>query len=230
MFVFQIADVKFLPIEPPKKGEQDRETYARRQHQFSKSIPGPEKKGLFQKAKTSSPSVDNTEPPRYCVDVRLPSPAILTCNEPVPVRILVRKVNDSSDMVSLQTLQIELINYTHIRAHDIRTAEAGSSVILSRSNMNFPLGNGSEAVGYEWTLDSEIWNSIPLPSSVAPSFDTCNISRTYKLEVRAGLSRGPPGSIRVGQPLLSFQRSAIHLYMSEYGLDLFSLIGKITND
>ena len=106
-------------------------------------------------------------------------------------------------MVSLQTLQIELISYTHIRAHDLQASEPGTSVILSRSNMHFPLGNGGEPVGHEWTLDSDLWNGIPLPSSVAPSFDTCNISRNYKLEVRAGLARGPAGSTKVWQLLLS---------------------------
>jgi hypothetical protein len=117
----------------------------------------------------------------------------------LPVRILVRKLNESSDLVSLQLLQIELIGYTRIRAHDLHEVEGESLVILSRSNMKFPLGNGSEPVGYEWTLDSSMWNTLPLPASVAPSFDACNISRSYKLEVRAGLSHATGGSSKVGR-------------------------------
>ena len=157
-----------------------------------KVTPAPEKKGLFRKSSSVSPIEIAGEPPRYSVDVRLPSPPILTCNEHVPLRILITKQNDNFEMVSVQVLQIELIGYTHIRAHDLNRTESGSWVILSRSNMSLPLGNGSEPVGHEWKLDASMWNNLPLPDSVAPSFETCNLSRNYELEVRVGLSHGLP--------------------------------------
>ncbi|KAL1958833.1 hypothetical protein VTO42DRAFT_3670 [Malbranchea cinnamomea] len=193
-----ISDFKFLPIEPPRQKEQDKETYARRQHQFSKAAHTREKKNPFGKS-SIFPIESSEEPPRFSVDVRLPSPAILTCNEPVPLRILITKLNESSEPVSVQVLQIELIGYTHIRAHDFRRTESGNWVILSRSNMGLHLRNESKPVGYEWKLDQNMWNSLPLPNSVAPSFDTCNISRTYELEVRVGLSHG---SLALAKPEL----------------------------
>lgn len=154
-----------------------------------KVTSAPEKKSIFKKSSVSSP-IDFGEPPRYSVDARLPSPAILTCNEPVPLRILVTKQNENPEMVSIQVLQIELIGYTRIRAHDLKRTESGSWVILSRSNMGLPLGNGSEPAGHEWKLDTSMWDSLPLPNSVAPSFETCNLSRNYELEIRVGLSQG----------------------------------------
>lgn len=130
-------------------------------------------------------------------DARLPNPSILTCNEPIPLRILVKKMSNTSETIFLQTFQIELISYTHIQAHDLNQTETGSWVIFSRSNMGVILGKGSDPTSTEWPLDARMWNELPLPSSVAPSFETCNISRTYELEIRIGLSHGSIGNVKV---------------------------------
>lgn len=99
-------------------------------------------------------------------------------------------MSETSEVIYLQTLQIELVAYTNIRAHDLRRTESGTWIIVSYSNMGRSVGSGSDPVGTEWTIDSSLWNHIPLPNSVAPSFETCNITRSYELEVRIGLSRG----------------------------------------
>ena len=66
--------------------------------------------------------------------------------------------------------------------------------------MNVPLGNPVEAdhkgLNKEWEVPDHLWSHIPLPNTVAPSFDTCNISRTYELEVRVGLAHGGTGPVR----------------------------------
>lgn len=130
-------------------------------------------------------------------DARLPNPSILTCNEPIPLRVLVNKMSDSSETIFLQSFQIELVAKTHILAHDLNRTETGSWVIFSQSNMGAVLGKGSDPAGTEWTIDARMWNQLPLPNSVAPTFETCNISRTYELEVRVGLSYGSFGNIKV---------------------------------
>ena len=99
-------------------------------------------------------------------------------------------------------LQIELIGYTHVRAQDLVRKESGSWILLSQSSVNMPLGKSNEPVGKEWTVDSSMWDRIPLPNSVAPSFDTCNISRTYELEVRVGLVHGSKSRVNVGPYLM----------------------------
>lgn len=194
---YQITPLNFLPIEPPRTGRPNEETYARRQHQFSKAPEKIRTKSLFSKASSSSLRDVGGEPLRVSADARLPNPSILTCNEPIPLRLLVRKVSESFETIFLQMLQIELISYTHVLAHDLRRTEGGSWVLLSRSNMSIPLGRGGDPAGTEWTLDPSMWNRIPLPSSVAPSFETCNISRNYELEVRIGLSHGSIGDMKV---------------------------------
>ncbi|OJJ48107.1 hypothetical protein ASPZODRAFT_1516368 [Penicilliopsis zonata CBS 506.65] len=193
------AGLNFFPIEPPRTRNPREETYARRQHQFSKPYMTPQKqrRGLFTKASTPSLRDLGGETPRVAVDARLPNPSILTCNEPIPLRVLVKQLSGTSETIFLQMLQIELIGYTHILAHDLTRTESSSWVILSRSNICTPLGKPTDAAGTEWSLDGNMWNTIPLPNTVAPSFETCNITRSYELEVRVGLSYGQIGNIKV---------------------------------
>lgn len=142
------------------------------------------------------------EPPRFSLDARLPNPAIITCNEPLPLRILVKRLNEGPDIIFLQSLQIDLIAYTKVRAHELSRTETGSWAITSMSNMKIPLGDPNDPSLKDFKIDSTLWNSVPLPNTVAPSFDTCNISRSYELEVKVGLTYGSPGHIKVSTACL----------------------------
>jgi hypothetical protein len=188
-----VVDIKFLPIEPPRPADRHEETFARRKQQFQKYPAGQPQKPLFKK---SSGPEEEAEPPAFQVDARLPNPAILTCNETIPLRVLVQKMNDSDASVYLSMFQIELIGYTSIRAHDLKRTESGSWVLTSLANMNMPLNNPSDKSQREWRLPPRLWDNLPLPNTVAPSFDTCNISRRYELEVRVGLAHGVASGVR----------------------------------
>ncbi|PGH34007.1 hypothetical protein GX50_03154 [[Emmonsia] crescens] len=205
------ADIKFLPIEPPRATDTGAESYARRQQQFSRASSIPGQKGVFRKSSPPALIDLDDEPPKFSVDARLPSPPIITCNEPLPLRILVKKLNDSPDTIFLQMLQVQLIGYTHIRAHDLARSESASWTIVSQSNMNIPLGDGSAPAGKEWKIDSSMWDRAPLPSSVAPSFDTCNISRTYDLDIQVGLTHGSFGIMKPEIVVLPL-RMAVQVY------------------
>lgn len=115
---------------------------------------------------------------------------------------MAKKLTETSDIIFLEMLQIELISYTKILAHDLTRNESGSWVIMSRSNMGIPLGKPEDAAGTEWNIDPKLWGNLPLPNSVAPSFETCNIERAYELEVRVGITHGTASNMKVrfGQP------------------------------
>ncbi|KAF2200276.1 hypothetical protein GQ43DRAFT_80433 [Delitschia confertaspora ATCC 74209] len=190
------ANFTFLPIEPPRPAQQNGEAYARRTHQFLEpalGTPVEKKKSFFGNMRNSSnhlPTSPSLPPPRFTVDARLPNPAILTCNQELPLRILVKSHSEQTKNVYMQMLQIELIGYTKVQAHEVQRTESNSWVVVSMSNMAIPLGSPSDPVGTEVPINPEYWSGKTLPNTVAPSFQTCNISRYYELEVRVGLGYG----------------------------------------
>ncbi|KAK0509092.1 hypothetical protein JMJ35_008463 [Cladonia borealis] len=207
-----IAPFTFLPIEPPRPPANKREFYARRSHQFSPSIEVPGRPGLFrQPSMPTGPSASTVLPPNISIDGRLPDPPIITCNEPLPLRILITKKNDSPAKIYLQILSINLIAFTTVRAHELRREEVSSWTILSSANMRTPL---NEVVGSDGSrvleVDSRLWKQRTLPNTICPSFETCNIMRKYVLEVKVGLQWGSPNI----NPELSVQplRIAVEVY------------------
>jgi hypothetical protein len=192
-----------VPIEPPRP-THDGETYARRQHQFiHDSFPatlGDRKAStgsvLFGKRKGSAPSSPVTpstptkEPARFSVDARLPNPPILTCGESVPLRLLVKQLSERNELLFLKTLQVELIGFTTVRAHDAVRTESNSWVLASMANINQSIGTIGDAAGTETEISQEYWYGKKLPDSVPPSFTTCNIARKYEFKVSVGLAYG----------------------------------------
>ena len=184
---FQEVNFKFLPLEPPRSPPNKRESYARRQHQFAPPLDSNSQSGM-----------PSGQPPTISIDGRLPDPAIVTCNEPLPLRVLVRKLNETPETVYVHTFQIVLIGYTKIRAHDLERTEKSSWVICSAANLQTALGNPTTPANRDVEVDSAMWASKPLPNTVCPTFETCNLARYYELEVSIGLVYGTPGNIKVG--------------------------------
>jgi hypothetical protein len=94
-------------------------------------------------------------------------------------------------------LQIELIGNTHVRAQDVHRIETGTWVISSLSGLSIPVGNPSDKIGTETVIDSKLWDHTPLPHTVTPSFETCNLARSYQLDVKVTIGYGHPGQIQV---------------------------------
>ncbi|KAI4195257.1 MAG: hypothetical protein LQ348_002484 [Seirophora lacunosa] len=186
---------QFFPIEPPRppapSPEQPRsESYARIAHAFAPTAgppPTAKSRGLFgEKPAVPGPDVSSLLPPNICIDGRLPDPAIITCNQPLPLKVMITKLNDSSAALYLQLLQIELVAKTRVRAHYLLRDNLTSTVIISKSNMRTRLPENDKTM----QIDKGYWSTIHLPNNVAPTFDTCNISRSYELRIKVGLQHG----------------------------------------
>nr|POE59208.1 hypothetical protein CFP56_24477 [Quercus suber] len=188
------APFTFFPIEPPRPPVTGSEIFARQRHSFTHfpDSGNPMKarvKGLFGDKRASGPSSPTVgDAPQVSVDVRLPQPPILTCNANLPLRMIVKKLNDSNEVLLLSSLQVSLIAYTKIRAHNVFRTEQTSWIIMSRTNMGVALGSPTDPAQTETVLDDSMWRQVALPNTVAPSFETCNIQRFYQLDVRLGLS------------------------------------------
>lgn len=186
--------IAFLPIEQPRPPKTDAETYGRRKHQFqhSTSLEDRRRKSMFRKNSINTPE---EEPLAFQLDARLPNPAIVTCREPLPLRILIERLNSSQSTLYLSMLQIELIGTTEVRAYDLQRKEQGTWTLISLANLSVPLEHPSNKTN-SWTVPNHFWSTLPLPSNIAPTFKTCNISRTYEIVVRVGLSHGMADGIR----------------------------------
>lgn len=200
--MLQLALFNFLPIEPPRAPPNRRESFARVQHQFAPNVEGEAKPGFFRHR--SSPSTSSTGgPPKITLDGRLPDPAIITCNEPLPLRILVAKLNESNATIYVKFFSVELVGHTDVRAHELDMTDTRSWVIVSSSNMRMALDSlGSAESGKPTEIDPNLWRRTPIPNTVAPSFETCNLSRRYKLHIKVGLSYGTSEEVFV-RPIFS---------------------------
>ncbi|KAK1778938.1 hypothetical protein QBC45DRAFT_478147 [Copromyces sp. CBS 386.78] len=205
------AGLKFLPIEPPRPPKSNHEAYARRPFAFRPRSPrtnAPSKKrssffsgwgGSSNAASSSAPTTADVKlttepevPPSIEMSARLPHPAIITCNQPVPLRLIAKKLAGSDAEVYLTSIQIDLIGQTEVRCYDLINTETSRWVIVSRQGLSIPVSRFGDPVGTEVVLPNDIWCNQPLPNTVMPSFVTCNLSREYQLEVKLGLSWGKP--------------------------------------
>lgn len=203
---------KFMPIEPPRPQQMTQEAYARRPFAFRPKSPGSggtpppgnaKRNSMFGRKSSSANlmtngtlSTDQEQPPAIEISARLPHPSILTCNKPLPLRLLARKLVDSRAECYLVSLQVDLIGSTMVRCQDLVNTEISRWVVVSRSGLAIPLQKGpSDPVGAETEVNNILWETKPLPNTVMPSFVTCNLKRSYSLEIKLGVSWGkPPGS------------------------------------
>jgi hypothetical protein len=204
------APYNFFPIEPPRPAPTGSQVYARQRHAFTPfpEAPVKEKMKSFFGKKPSEPTPRGADAPLVSVDARLPEPAVLTCNQDIPLSILVKRLNASTDAIYMQSLQVSLNANTKVRAHDVFRTEQNSWIIMSKSNMGVLIGSKTDSEGTEVAIDDSLWRGQVLPNTVAPSFETCNIARSYCLDVRIGLScSGPSHGGKVSksyiQPIVS---------------------------
>ena len=188
----QVDPFVFLPIEPPRPPPTDAEAYARRKHEF---IPPPlsaTKKpiGLLSFfRRLGSAAVGPAVPVRFTVEARLPSPPILVPNEPLPLRILLTKLDPFCDVVVVRSLQIVLIATTHISAHELVKDEFAELRLLSVADLRIQLGDAKSPPNVPLEVDASMWRRKYLPETLSPTFVTCSISRAYQLKIEIGLSR-----------------------------------------
>lgn len=231
---------KFLPIEPPRPPPTTQEAFARRPFTFKpRTTPlasphlGQKRSSFFgigggSSSSNSGSKADEAEqqqqqqqqqqkrppetPPSIEMSARIPYPSIITCNQPLPLRLIARKLtppsaSSSDGPVYLTGLEIALVGFTHVRVQDLHHHEMTRWIVFSASNLNVELrfpppptttttnnadtdaDAGTPADEFEVPADG-LWGGRPLPNTIAPSFQTCNLERRYEIEVKLSLSWG----------------------------------------
>lgn len=88
----------------------------------------------------------------------------------------------------MRSLQITLLTTTHITAHELVKDEFSSVLLLSIADIRVPFGDENSMPNVGLEADANMWRGRTLPDTVSPTFTTCNISRTYSLQIDIGLS------------------------------------------
>ncbi|KAI0842683.1 hypothetical protein F5Y06DRAFT_258262 [Hypoxylon sp. FL0890] len=194
---------KFLPIEPPRPPKTSQEAFARRPFTFRPRGPALHKKPSFFGSRSPAPgSLDdpNQMPPNIEMSARLPFPSILTCNEPIPLRLIARKLAPTTtrdQQIYLTGIEILLIGFTQVRVHNLENTEVSHFPIVSIPQISPPIAlfdSPADPVNTEFEVPKTFWADRRLPNTVAPSFRTCNLARRYSIQVLLTLSWGLPAS------------------------------------
>ncbi|KAN0111018.1 hypothetical protein V8E51_007405 [Hyaloscypha variabilis] len=175
---------RFVPFDPPIVLGSSKEVYARRPYSFQGGPQGE-------------------------VDARLPSPAILTWDKSIPLRILLRRSGENEEQVYLTFLQLRLFEFTEIRASDVTRVRTHIRPLLGLEVLTIPLWSPLEK---ETTLNSKLWDHLRFPHAAEPSFETCNLRRSYDLEVGLGLGYTGPPNARRGQTIFVPLRFQVEVF------------------
>jgi hypothetical protein len=146
-----------------------------------------------------SPPPPTSPPVRFTIDARIPNPPVLTCGATVPLRILITQQTARQNPLFVQTLQVEIIASTFIRADNFQETKTTSWVLTSVSNLHLIIGNATDPPGTTTELDKSYWANYRLPDSICPTFNTCNFRRSYELVATLGLTYGStqPGLVSI---------------------------------
>ncbi|KAI0472668.1 hypothetical protein GGR56DRAFT_697241 [Xylariaceae sp. FL0804] len=190
---------KFQPIEPPRPPQTRQEAFARRPFTFGARSTMPSKRSIFGSKAAASPADGAGQtPPSIEISARIPHPTILTCNEPLPLRLLAKKLVPAEQQVYLTALEIALVGYTEVRVQSLTSIDRHVWGVTSAKDLSIALGRPSDPVGTEFEVPSYLWATSALPNTVSPSFRICNIARRYEIELRLTLSWGTTGTPRGG--------------------------------
>jgi len=137
--------------------------------------PQPTTSGDDSKPGSEQTAARDDRPPFIEMSARLPYPPILTCNKPVPLRLIAKQQAESAADVRLVALQIDLVAHTVVRSQDLLNTEVTRWVVMSRQGLSIPLTKPDDPVGKETVVPDDLWSTVPLPNTVMPSFLTCNL-------------------------------------------------------
>lgn len=200
----------FLPIDPPRAVPQG-EIYSRREHllPFPLLTPLPKKKEFWWKSKKPETQTIQhpNEEPRFTIEARLPSPSVLVPREPLGLRIIMVKLAPFKTPVVLRQIQLRLFMTTYITAHGHSKKFTMAMPLFNTSTdyrlgmpIPYTFGPMDASPGVRLEADPRIWENWMLPENISPSFRTCNIARSYQLEVTLGVSLGGNAAVDVGRP------------------------------
>lgn len=200
------TEIRFARRQVAVWMEKPSSQYLEKLENDANSTPVPEKKKSRFKSLFSGPSapVAITEPSTLPIMLDMRYPNYFNPTQTLPIRLFVINMTSPTlipgpRVLYLQELTFKLYATTDTKAQAYNKQHTHSLTLLNSTNMliNFPLSEFSPTTVpnlndvWEAELPSSLWEKVKIPDSVAPTFQTCNIRRSYSFEVIAGFSMVP---------------------------------------
>ena len=196
--------ITFLPVESPRPPLSGAERFARQTIKDCDGCTG-------SKIQAS---------PKSCfkVDARLPDPPILTCNQRPPLTVTIERMHGCNATAFLQDLDVHLLGHTEVTCGDSSKVRTVTWILGKHERLSKPLFESSEAMELSdqpgkralEVLQPQDYLCECLPMTVAPSFEVCNVKRSYELDISVGISA------REKPPFISIRTEKLRLACSVY--------------
>lgn len=158
-------------------------------------------KSLFGKA-AKPPVIPEPSTLPLVLDMRFPN--YFNPTQPLPIRLFIISMASpqtlpTSSVLYLDELTFKLYATTDTRAQMYSKQHTHSVTLLNKTKMGIqlPISEFSRTSVpnlpdvWEVELPPTLWENVFIPDSVPPTFQTCNITRSYSFEVIAALSMVP---------------------------------------
>ncbi|KAL3468256.1 hypothetical protein BJX64DRAFT_282440 [Aspergillus heterothallicus] len=127
------------------------------------------------------------------VEVTLLNGPFLVLKRPIPLNVEITKLPGAANTqnISLHDFQSMLIETTEVRVRGARESVTRSWIIQTMANLGQTLTLGYDDMAQPvLRVYESLWSQHIVPTFLTPTFETCNVSRSYKLEVRLGIRFG----------------------------------------
>ncbi|KAI9924842.1 hypothetical protein MW887_006699 [Aspergillus wentii] len=157
---------------------------------LSEPMPYQEPLKEQQSMPVSPRALECPTPLSYQIDIHLLNGPCLILHQPIPLTITITKIGEPNCLICLNDFQTMLVETTHVQTQGVTESFTRFWVVQSTANMNIGIDMDNAPSGSIITLPDGLWASQPLPAMLTPSFEICNIKRSYKLQIRLGLRLG----------------------------------------
>jgi hypothetical protein len=149
-----------------------------------------DKRSVVCQPDLSEPISPRSQEPIYEIEATLLNGPFLVLGQPIPLRVEITHLPglSSNYSVSLHDFQSMLIETTEVRATGLSESKTRSWIIQTMANLRQNLVPGYDDMAEPvLRVDESVWTRHVVPTFLTPTFETCNVSRNFKLEVRLGI-------------------------------------------
>lgn len=151
---------------------------------FSDPLPRQPPSKQIQCVTLDSEILGIAQPVSFHVEARLTHGPSLLRGNPIPLQVALTRISPEPCSVRLEDFQTMLVETTQVRVQEESEHLAQVWVVQTMANLGRSLA--IESSHRPVWVSKDLWDRHSLPDRATSSFETCNLRRTHRLEVRLG--------------------------------------------